>query len=269
VIIPIYQIDAFSNAVFGGNPAAVCPLERWLPDTTLQAIAAENNLAETAFFVKNDSGFHLRWFTPAVEVDLCGHATLASAYVLFEFLGERSNEIHFDTKSGRLGVSRDGNLLTLNFPARPAESVEASPNLIKSLGREPQAVFAARDYLIVYDSEEAVRSLNPDMEGLKQIDRFAVIVTAPGTDYDFVSRFFAPGKGVPEDPVTGSAHCTLIPYWAKRLNKTKLQARQVSKRGGELFCELDGDRVRISGRAALFLKGEILLDGAGLSSHGR
>jgi PhzF family phenazine biosynthesis protein len=260
VKIPIYQVDAFTDAVFGGNSAAVCPLERWLPDATLQAIAAENNLSETAFFVKSDSGLHLRWFTPAVEVDLCGHATLASAYVLFHFLGETSDRITFQTKSGKLVVYRDGDLLSLDFPSRPAVPVEACSGLIQSLGSEPQIVLAARDYLVVYESEEQVRALDPNMEGLKQIDRFAVIATAPGNDCDFVSRFFAPAKGVPEDPVTGSAHCTLIPYWADRLNKTKLKARQVSRRGGELFCEARGDRVRISGRGVLYLKGEILLD---------
>jgi PhzF family phenazine biosynthesis protein len=259
VKIPIFQVDAFTDSLFGGNPAAVCPLEHWLADTTLQAIAAENNLSETAFFVKNNSGFQLRWFTPGVEVDLCGHATLASAYVLFQHLGETSERIVFETKSGKLGVSREGDLLSLDFPSRPAKPVQPCAGLIEWLGGNPQAVLAARDYLAIYESEEQIRALTPNMDGLKRIDRFAVIVTAPGTDCDFVSRFFAPAKGVPEDPVTGSAHCTLIPYWAERLNKNSLRARQVSRRGGELWCELQGDRVRISGRCALFLKGEILL----------
>jgi PhzF family phenazine biosynthesis protein len=257
--IPIYQVDAFTGAVFAGNPAAVCPLENWLPDNTLQAIAAENNLAETAFFIRNGEGFQLRWFTPAVEIDLCGHATLASGYVLFNLLGEQGDTIAFQTKSGRLTVTRNGDVLSLDFPSRPPSVVTPCTGLIEALGKQPQIVLAARDYLVVYETEQEVRALAPSMEGLKQIDRFATIVSAPGSDCDFVSRFFAPAKGVPEDPVTGSAHCTLIPYWAERLNKTKLKARQVSPRGGELLCELRGDRVTIAGRAALFLKGEIIL----------
>jgi PhzF family phenazine biosynthesis protein len=257
--IPIYQVDAFTGAVFAGNPAAVCPLEKWLPDNTLQAIAAENNLAETAFFIRNGEGFQLRWFTPAVEIDLCGHATLASGYVLFNLLGEQGDTIAFQTKSGRLTVTRNGDILSLDFPSRPPSAVTPCTGLIEALGKQPQIVLAARDYLVVYETEQEVRALAPSMEGLKQIDRFATIVSAPGSDCDFVSRFFAPAKGVPEDPVTGSAHCTLIPYWAERLNKTKLKARQVSPRGGELLCELHGDRVTIAGRAALFLKGEIIL----------
>jgi PhzF family phenazine biosynthesis protein len=262
VTIPFFQVDAFTSSVFGGNPAAVCPLKEWLPEATLQAIAAENNLSETAFFVKSDSGFHLRWFTPAVEVDLCGHATLASAHVLFEHLGVTGDKITFDTKSGKLGVNRKDGLLSLDFPARPSALVTPCSGLIEALGGKPQAIFAARDYLVVYGSEEQVRALHPDMEGLKRIDRFAVIATAPGEDCDFVSRFFAPAKGVPEDPVTGSAHCTLIPYWAERLQRNKLTARQVSPRGGDLICELRGERVTICGRCVLFAKGEILLDGA-------
>jgi PhzF family phenazine biosynthesis protein len=257
--IPIYQVDAFTGAVFAGNPAAVCPLEEWLPDHTLQSIAAENNLAETAFFVRNGDGFQLRWFTPAVEIDLCGHATLASGYVLFNLLGEQGDTIAFHTKSGRLTVTRNGDALSLDFPSRPPSAVTPCAGLIEALGKAPQTVLAARDYLAVYKSEQEIQALTPNMEGLKHIDRFATIVTAPGTDCDFVSRFFAPAKGVPEDPVTGSAHCTLIPYWAERLNKTKFKARQLSPRGGELFCELHGDRVNIAGQAALFMKGEIIL----------
>jgi PhzF family phenazine biosynthesis protein len=225
----------------------------------LQSIAAENNLAETAFFIKNGNGFKLRWFTPAVEVDLCGHATLASAYVLFNLLGQSGERIVFDTKSGELVVARKGEFFSLDFPSRPPSSVEPCPGLVQALGGEPETVLAARDYLVVYRSEQQLRSLSPRMEGLMQIDRFAVITTAPGEHCDFVSRFFAPAKGIPEDPVTGSAHCTLVPYWAERLGKTKLTARQVSKRGGELFCELRGDRVEMAGRGALFLQGEVLL----------
>ena len=257
--LPIFQVDAFSGQVFAGNPAAICPLEQWLPDATLQAIAAENNLAETAYFVRNNGRFHLRWFTPACEVDLCGHATLASAYVLFHELKEPGDTLRFDTKSGELIVRRDGHLLVMNFPARPPEPTAADPNLASAMGGHPVEILAARDYLIRYASEAEVRRLTPNMEALKKIDRFAFIATAPGDDCDFVSRFFAPAKGIPEDPVTGSAHCTLIPYWSEQLRKTTLHARQVSPRGGELLCKLAGDRVEISGRAALFLRGRITI----------
>lgn len=257
--IPIFQVDAFTSAVFTGNPAAVCPLEAWLPDNILQSIAAENNLAETAFFVPQNGHFHLRWFTPACEVDLCGHATLASAHVLFEELGHGADLIRFETKSGELVVRRAGDRLSMNFPARPPQPVEPDAALLPALGGNPTQVLAARDYLIIYNSEEEVRALRPDMAALSGIDRFAAIVTAPGHDCDFVSRFFAPAQGIPEDPATGSSHCTLTPYWAERLGKTKLHARQVSLRSGELFCELLEDRVEISGYAALFLKGQICL----------
>lgn len=258
--LPIYQVDAFASKVFAGNPAAVCPLNEWLPDATLQSIALENNLSETAFFVRTNGRYHLRWFTPNCEVDLCGHATLASAYVLFSELGESGTAIRFDTQSGELAVARHGDRLTLNFPARPPGPVSVHPALSAALGDpEPLEVLGARDYLVRYATEEQVRGLSPDMEALKIVDRFAVIVTAPGTDCDFVSRFFAPAKGVNEDPVTGSAHCTLIPYWANKLNKRILYARQISSRGGELFCELKGDRVEIGGRAIPFLKGTIYI----------
>lgn len=257
--IPAYQVDAFTSSIFGGNPAMVCPLDEWLPDETLQAIAMENNLSETAFFVKAGDGFHLRWFTPAVEVDLCGHATLASAYVLFEFLEPKREEVTFTTASGELAVTRHRHGLALDFPSRPPRAVDPCPGLIEALGPRPAEVLAARDYLVVYENEDTVRSLEPDMRALLDIDLFAVIVTAPGRRQDFVSRFFAPAKGVDEDPVTGSAHCTLIPYWAARLGKSNLIARQVSLRGGDLFCEHRGDRVTIAGEAALFLKGTIIL----------
>jgi PhzF family phenazine biosynthesis protein len=259
VKILVYQVDAFAERIFAGNPAAVCPLEEWLPDQMLQAIAAENNLAETAFFVRNGTGFDLRWFTPTVEVDLCGHATLASAYVLINCLGWEASELSFNTRSGQLKVTRKGELLVLDFPALPPEPVTPCAGLLSGLGGNPQAILAARDYMVVYDSEDEIRALQPDLEKLKNADRFGVIVTAPGTDCDFVSRFFAPGQGIPEDPVTGSAHCTLVPYWAERLGKMTLHGKQVSRRGGELFCELRGDRVEIAGRAALFLQGSITL----------
>jgi PhzF family phenazine biosynthesis protein len=256
--LPIYQVDAFTAAVFGGNPAAVCPLDEWLPDPILQSIAAENNLAETAFFTRQaDGAFQLRWFTPACEVDLCGHATLASALVLFQEMNETGDVLRFQTKSGELRVKQVGERLALDFPARPPQPVQPHPDLLPALGGAPIEVLAARDYLVRYQTAAEVMALSPDMSGLLGIDKFAVIVTAPGVDCDFVSRFFAPAKGVPEDPVTGSAHCTLIPYWAAKLGKDSLHARQVSKRGGELFCRLNGDRVEIAGGAKLFLKGRI------------
>ncbi len=259
--IPIFQVDAFASGIFAGNPAAVCPLDNWIPDKTLQAIAAENNLAETAFFVPrsaSDGGpFHLRWFTPVCEVELCGHATLAAAYVLFEQLHHPGDTLRFETQSGELIVKRDGDRLAMDFPSRPPAKVDVHPDLARALGGAPVEILGARDYLVRYGSPEEVRALTPDMEALKHVDRFAVIATAAGTDCDFVSRFFAPSKGVPEDPVTGSAHCTLIPYWANQLGKTTLRARQVSPRGGDLFCKLLGDRVQIAGQAALYLEGHI------------
>jgi PhzF family phenazine biosynthesis protein len=258
--LSMYQVDAFSGHVFSGNPAAVCPLESWLPDAQMQAIAAENNLAETAFFVRNGDGYKLRWFTPAVEVDLCGHATLASAFVILNDLTPGERSVSFETKSGKLTVTRDGDLYSLDFPARPPEACDnVYPGLVAAMGGKPETVLAARDYFVVYGSEEQLRALRPDMQALLSIDRFAVIATAPGREADFVSRFFAPAKGVPEDPVTGSAHCTLIPYWSKRLGKKKLHAHQVSPRGGELWCEDRGERVTISGKAARFFEGTIFL----------
>ena len=247
--IPIYQVDAFASRLFRGNPAAICPLDNWLPDQTMQSIAAENNLAETAFYCPNGTGYHLRWFTPVVEIDLCGHATLASAHVILAIRRESSAPvISFHTKSGELTVERDGDLYALNFPSRPPLECTIHPDLHAALGATDKLTIDARDYLCIYDTEAELRALAPDMRGLASMDRFAVIVTAPGNDCDFVSRFFAPAKGVPEDPVTGSAHCTLIPYWSKRLGKTELHARQISQRGGELFCRDLGERVRI-GRA--------------------
>lgn len=225
--LPLYQVDAFTDRLFGGNPAAVCPLEEWLPDTTMQAIAAENNLSETAFFVREGEGYALRWFTPAVEVELCGHATLASAYVIFHVLEPARERVLFRTrKAGTLVVTRRGDELAMDFPAWPASPVAAPPELAAALGKPPVRVLAARDYLAVYEHAEDVAGLDPDLAAVARLDRFAVIVTAPGVEgVDFVSRFFAPAKGVPEDPVTGSAHCTLTPYWAARLGKTRLQAK--------------------------------------------
>jgi PhzF family phenazine biosynthesis protein len=257
--IPLYQVDAFTKRVFAGNPAAVCPLNEWLDDATLQAIAAENNLSETAFFVREGETLRLRWFTPACEVDLCGHATLASAYVLMNQIEPGRSEVSFLSKSGELRVTREDDLYSLEFPARPPQRVQPPAELIAGLGVEPEETWKSRDYLAVYSSEQQVRALTPDMEKLAAIDMFAVIVSAPGRSVDFVSRFFAPRYGVPEDPVTGSAHCTLVPYWSARLNKKSLHALQVSKRGGELFCEDQGTRVRISGHAALFATGTVHL----------
>lgn len=257
--IPIYQVDAFAAVPFTGNPAAVCPLEEWLPDAVMQQIAAENNLAETAFFVPQGSGYGLKWFTPVVEIDLCGHATLASAFVLWEKLGYTGERISFETRSGTLTVSRQGELLALDFPTRAPEACEVHPALLVALGGSPREVLASRDYLVVYDSEEEVRALNPNMNAVAKLDRFAVIATAPGKQHDFVSRFFAPAQGIPEDPVTGSAHCTLTPYWSAKLGKKTLRAKQISPRGGELLCEDRGERVSIAGQAVLYLEGSIFV----------
>jgi PhzF family phenazine biosynthesis protein len=255
--IPLYQVDAFTSRVFGGNPAAVCPLDQWLPDATMQAIGNENNLAETAFLVPNGDRFHLRWFTPEFEIDLCGHATLASAFVIFTHLRPGLQQVAFDTKSGELIVKRSANgLLAMDFPSRPPEPGASDSRLRQALGGKAGSILVSRDYLVVYETEEEIRALKPDMNALGAMDRM-VIVTGPGRDVDFVSRFFAPGAGVPEDPVTGSAHCTLIPYWADRLGKTELHALQVSRRGGELWCELKGDRVTMAGYAVEFMRGMI------------
>lgn len=260
--LTLYQVDAFASRVFTGNPAAIVPLEEWLPDGVMQSIALENNLAETAFFVKQGGRYGLRWFTPEQEIDLCGHATLASAYVIFETLEPGRAHVAFDSRSGELTVTKEeGGLLALDFPSRPPQRVEPCAGLLEALGGRPREVWASRDYMVTYESAGEVRALKPNMLGLCGLDRFAVIVTAPGetVGVDFVSRFFAPEAGVPEDPVTGSAHCTLIPYWAGRLGKMKLAARQVSPRGGELECELKGERVRIAGRAVPYLRGTITL----------
>jgi len=257
--LPIYQIDAFTSRVFSGNPAAVCPLPEWLPEPTMQAIAAENNLAETAFFVKNGENYELRWFTPTVEVDLCGHATLASAFLILTRMEPKKSAVRFHSKSGTLTVAREGSLLALDFPSRPALACQPPAELMQGLGAAPLEILKARDYLVRLKTEEEVKQLKPDIGELANIKEAGIIVTAPGLEADFVSRFFAPAFGIPEDPVTGSAHCTLIPYWAKRLNKTKLVARQVSTRGGELYCEDKGERVKIAGEAALYLEGEITI----------
>jgi PhzF family phenazine biosynthesis protein len=256
--IPIYQADAFTDQLFGGNPAAICPLSEWLPDEVMQQIAKENNLAETAFFVKTDKGFALRWFTPEYEIDLCGHATLASAHILFTELAYNGDTIHFETvKAGVLTVKKDGDKYTMDFPSRPPIPIEIPNGLTEALGKQPLAILRSRDYFVVYETEDDILSINPDFFALSKMDTVGVIITAPGKRSDFVSRFFAPGAGIPEDPVTGSAHCNLIPYWAKKLGKDKLHAYQLSARKGELWCELKGDRVLMSGKAVTYLKGEI------------
>jgi predicted PhzF superfamily epimerase YddE/YHI9 len=259
--IPLYVIDAFTRQVFGGNPAAVCPLEDWLGDAEMQSIARENNLSETAFFVRHGDRYELRWFTPTVEVDLCGHATLASGYVVFNYLERERDAVSFETRrSGTLTVSREGEQLALDFPARRAAPCRAPAELIAGLGARPRDVLLARDYLAVYATEAEVRGLQPDFRLLAKLDCLGIIVTAEGRgETDFVSRFFAPGAGIDEDPVTGSAHCTLIPYWAEKLGKQKLHALQVSERGGELFCEDRGERVRMAGHAVRYSEGFLYL----------
>ena len=258
-----YVVDAFTDRVFQGNPAAVIPLQHWLADELMQSIAAEHNIAETVFFVPIAGGYHIRWFTPVAEIDLCGHATLASAFVLKRFIVPALTKIAFESKSGPLGVEIAGDLYTLDFPSRPPTEVAVSPYVSSGLKLPAQQILAARDYFAIYASEEELRSLDPDMGDLSRIDRLGVIATAPSsqTGIDFVSRFFAPATGIPEDPVTGSAHSTLIPYWAARLGKAKMRAKQISPRGGDLECELAGDRVRIGGHAVLYSKNEIYIPG--------
>jgi len=259
--IPMYQVDAFSSEPFKGNPAAVCVLAQWPDDDTMQSIAAENNLAETAFILKAENGYDLRWFTPEVEIDLCGHATLASAYIVFKFLQPELKSVSFSTMSGELVVeASDDGKLSMDFPARAPKQIEISAEAKKAFGDAALETWQARDLLVLLESEKAVQDYQPDMVALSAVkDSFAVIATAPGDEVDFVSRFFAPNAGIPEDPVTGSAHCTLIPFWAERLGKQALHARQLSKRTGELFCENNGARVTMSGYACLFLKGEIYI----------
>lgn len=252
-----FQVDAFARQVFKGNPAAVVPLDSWLSDEVLQAIAEENNLSETAFFVPTEEGFHLRWFTPVVEVDLCGHATLASAHVMFEVLGYEKPAIKFVTRSGMLVVERRDGLLAMNFPSIPLKSCSPPTALTEGLGHQPIEVLAADDYVAVFESEAVVRSISPNLEKLRELGLRGVSVTAPGLGVDFVSRFFAPKFGIPEDPVTGSAHCELAPYWASKLGKVTLTAQQVSRRGGDLLCEMSGNRVVLLGSAVMFMVAEI------------
>lgn len=255
--VRFYQIDAFADRVFAGNPAGVCFLDAWVEDRILQSIAAENMLPETAFLVQAGDHYDLRWFTPKVEIDLCGHATLASAFAVFEYFDPAARRVDFRTKSGKLSVERQGDLLRMDFPSRRPVPCQPPDRIGEILGLPPSQTLKARDLLAVYKHEDQVRRLRPDMARVAALNYFAVIVTAPGRKSDFVSRFFAPGAGIPEDPVTGSAHCTLIPYWAERLGKKELHALQLSERGGELLCADRGERVSIGGRAVTYLSGTI------------
>jgi len=257
--IPIYQVDAFTSEVFKGNPAAVCPLRAWIDEGTMQLVARENNLSETAFFAPEGDHFRIRWFTPVEEVELCGHATLATAFVIFTELEPARTEVRFDSLSGPLAVSRSGEMLSMDFPSQPPEACNPPAVLLEGLGGKPAAVLKSADYFVVYEDEDDVRALEPRMDLLKQADLRGVIVTAPGTASDFVSRFFAPRLGIDEDPVTGSAHCALTPYWSERIGREELHALQVSPRGGELFCRASGGRVIISGHAARYMQGTITL----------
>jgi len=257
--LTIYQVDAFAEKVFKGNPAAVIPLEDWIDDNLMQQIAMENNLSETVFFVKTDAGYHIRWFTPEYEIDLCGHATLASAYIIKNFLEPHIVDIHFTTeKAGPLKATAKDGLYTLDFPARMPEQCDTPEKLLPSLGVSTAVeVLRSRDYFVVLPNEEAVRNVEPDYTLMSELDTIGVIVTAKGHDADVVSRCFYPGAGIPEDPVTGSAHCNVVPYWSEKLHKTKLFCQQLSPRGGDLQCELVGDRVLMSGKCVLFMRGEI------------
>lgn len=259
--LPIYQVDAFTEKVFGGNPAAVIPLEGWIEADLMQKIAMENNLSETAFIVKTDEGYHIRWFTPGYEIDLCGHATLASAYIIKNFLEPHIQEINFTTeKAGSLRTMVKEGVYTLDFPSRMPVATEVPQGLMESLGVSTAVeVLRSRDYFVVLPNEEAVRNVEPDYTLMEKLDTVGVIVTAKGHEADAVSRCFYPGAGIPEDPVTGSAHCNIVPYWSAKLGKTKLQCHQLSARGGELDCELDGDRVLMSGKCVLFLEGHITI----------
>ena len=257
--LDIYQVDAFSQHVFGGNPAAVCPLTEWLPDEQLHNIAAENNLSETAFFVPRGEFYELRWLTPEVEVDLCGHATLAAAWVLIHQLGNAPDVLRFATRSGELRVTRNGDELAMDFPAKQPQRCEPPSGMLSALGIENAHVFGTDDYLVVVDDEAQVAALTPDFARLKGLPKRGIAVTAQSTRFDFISRWFGPNVGINEDPVTGSAHTSLAPLWAERLGKQQLTAEQGGKRRGQLRCELKGDRVIISGKAALYMQGTLYL----------
>lgn len=256
--LKMFQADAFASALFKGNPAAVIPLTEWLSDELMQHIALENNLSETAFFIPENNGFHIRWFTPKTEVELCGHATLATAHVLFNELDFQDDLISFNSKSGILTVQKLDDKLQLNFPADFVQPVDELPIFAEAFGSWPLKTWKGKtDYLLLFDSEETIRNISPDFQLLRQTKARGIIVTAKGNEVDFVSRFFAPGEGIDEDPVTGSAHTCLVPFWSSKLNKTDYTARQLSERGGELWCSLAGDRVLIAGKALTYLRGEI------------
>ncbi|MDH1144818.1 PhzF family phenazine biosynthesis protein [Pseudomonas mosselii] len=254
-----HQVDAFSDRPFAGNPAMVYRLDQWLEDGLMQQVAAEHNLAETAFVVAEDDGYRIRWFTPSTEVPLCGHATLASAHVLFDVYAEQAPRLDFKSRSGLLSVSRENGRLWLDFPRIDPQPLTEPVAVAEALGCEVREVYQTRELFVVLDSEQAVRDCAPDMAALARLPGLGVIVTAPGERHDFVSRYFAPGIGIPEDPVTGSTHCSLIPYWAARLGKSDLQAFQCSTRGGELFCRLEGERVKIGGMARRVASGTLML----------
>ncbi|MDZ7607918.1 MAG: PhzF family phenazine biosynthesis protein [Cyclobacteriaceae bacterium] len=255
--VKLFQVDAFTDHVFGGNPAAVCLLDSWLSDTMMQHIASENNLSETAFIVRSKEDFEIRWFTPELEIDLCGHATLASAHVIFNHTTYSKNTIRFRYKAGILTVINRTPLLTMDFPAISGKPIVVSKQLTNALGKKPKEAFQARDILALFDAEDDVAQLSPDFAKLSKINCMGIIATAPGKNVDFVSRFFAPKAGINEDPVTGSAHCMLIPYWAAKTGKINLEALQISKRMGKLTCAMKGDRVDISGNAVTYMTGEI------------
>jgi len=256
--IPIYQVDAFASVIFKGNPAAVCPLNEWLPDQVMQNIAMENNLSETAFFIEEDDTFYIRWFTPKAELDLAGHPTLATAHVILNEFHRNIKTINFKTKIGdTLKVIFKNNLYVMDFPSRPPVTIDEIDNLSNALGKRPKNLLAHRDLIVIFDNEDDIKSMNPNLDKLKQINYPSVVITALGNEVDFVSRNFAPKLGIPEDPVTGSSHCELIPYWSKILNKKEMIAYQLSERGGKIYCGHNNDRVSLGGEAITFLRGEI------------
>lgn len=257
--LPIYQVDAFAGKTFEGNPAAICPLKQWLDDDIMLSVAEENNLSETAFYVMTSRGFHIRWFTPTTEVDLCGHATLAAAHVIFNEFDYQGDSISFESRSGTLRVTKNDSLLVMDFPAQPATTCKLPAELEQAFSVKPVECLESEDYILVFNNEEEIKNAQPRLELLKNIKRRGVIITAESSSYDFVSRFFAPKCGIDEDPVTGSAYTQLAPYWKNRLGKHQFHARQLSKRGGEVYCESVGDRISIAGTAVKYLQGEITI----------
>ena len=256
--IPIYQVDAFASVIFKGNPAAVCPLKEWLPDQVMQNIAMENNLSETAFFIEDNGIYHIRWFTPKAELDLAGHPTLATAHIILNELDKNINTINFQTKIGdTLKVNLDKNLYIMDFPSRPPKNINEIEILYEALGKKPRELLAHRDLIVIFDNEEEIKSIIPNMSKLMQLSYPSIVISAIGNEVDFVSRNFAPKLGIPEDPVTGSSHCELIPYWSKILNKNEMIAHQLSERGGEIYCGYNNERVSLGGEAITFLRGEI------------